>query len=79
MFSRYCGDQFTVEICEVETPEGKINNYPILKNRHEKISVDKINTMVGINEKADEIANLLTRMCLTATVEGTGSISVKKM
>nr|CAH0098911.1 unnamed protein product [Daphnia galeata] len=77
MFSRYCRNQFTVEICEVETPEGKIHHYPILKNRYEKISVDRINTMVGINGNADEIADLLTRMCLTATVEGTSSISVK--
>ncbi len=76
MFSRYCGDQFTVERCEVETSEGEINTYPHLKDRHETIDVNKINRMVGINETADEVADLLTRMCLTATVDGTGGISV---
>lgn len=76
MFSRYCQDQFTVEICEIETSQGGIKNYPILKTRQEKIDVNKINRMVGINEQADKVADLLTRMCLTATVAGNGCLSV---
>nr|SVE75035.1 EOG090X03QT [Daphnia dolichocephala] len=68
MFSRYCRDQYTVEMCEVETPLRNIMNYPILKVRQEKVNVKKINTMVGIDEPADKLADLLTRMCLTATV-----------
>nr|CAG4636889.1 EOG090X03QT [Ceriodaphnia reticulata]SVE72848.1 EOG090X03QT [Ceriodaphnia reticulata] len=77
MFSRYCGDQFTVEKCEVETQEGNICTYPHLKDRYETINVDKINRMVGISQTADEVADLLTRMCLTTTVNGNGGISVK--
>nr|SVE87290.1 EOG090X03QT [Daphnia similis]SVE87916.1 EOG090X03QT [Daphnia similis] len=76
MFSRYCQDQFTVEMCEIETPQGGIKNYPILKTRQEEIDVNKINKMVGINEQADNVADLLTRMCLTATVEENGCLSV---
>lgn len=79
MFSRYCRDQFTVEMCEIETPQGDIKNYPILKTRQEKINVNKINKMVGINEEADKVADLLTRMCLTATVTEGVSLSVRKI
>ena len=72
MFSRYCSDQFTVEKCEVVTPEGQIHSYPHLKERSETINVDKINRMVGINETAEDVADLLTRMCLTANVDENG-------
>ena len=67
MFANYCQEPFTVEQCEVETPSGEINIYPDIKTRQETVEVNKINSMVGINEKADHIANLLTRMCLSAS------------
>ena len=67
MFANYCQEAFTVECCEVETPDGQINVYPDIKTRKETVNVSKINSMVGINEKADHIANLLTRMCLSAS------------
>lgn len=67
MFANYCQEAFTVELCEVETPSGQINVYPDIKTRRETVDVSKINSMVGINEKADHIANLLTRMCLSAS------------
>lgn len=76
MFSSYCKDPFTVEKCEVENPEGLINTYPTLKYRQEIINVNKINRMVGIDETADQIADLLTRMCLSAKTDGDGQIKV---
>ena len=69
MFSKYCKQPFTVEKCEVETPSGEICIYPDIKTRQEKVSVDKVNKVVGIDKPADSIANLLTRMCLSASVE----------
>lgn len=76
MFSSYCQDAFTVEKCEVVNPEGLISTYPTLKYRHEIISVNKINRMVGIDETADKIADLLTRMCLSAKTDEDGQIKV---
>nr|CAG4650854.1 EOG090X03QT [Simocephalus serrulatus]SVE94150.1 EOG090X03QT [Simocephalus serrulatus] len=77
MFSSYCQDAFTVEKCEVVNPEGLISTYPTLKYRHEIISVNKINRMVGIDETADKIADLLTRMCLSAKTDEDGQIKVE--
>ena len=39
-----------------------------LNYRHEVVPVGLINQRVGINEPADSIANLLTRMCLPSEV-----------
>ena len=69
MFSRYCSEAYTVEKCEVETPEGQTNVYPDLKYRQDKVSLKKINNAVGIQESADKVADLLTRMCLNAAVQ----------
>lgn len=76
MFSKYCQQQYTVEQCEVENSSGQINLYPILKSRFEKVNVNKINKMVGIDEDPRKVADLLTRMCLTASVDESGDISV---
>lgn len=38
-------------------------------NRTETVSAAKVNSAVGIKLPADEIANLLTRMCLNASVK----------
>lgn len=69
MFSNYCKEPFTVEMCEVETSSGEVTKYPDLKIRQEVVNVDKINKRVGINLSAKCIADLLTKMCLSASVE----------
>ncbi|CAH1775466.1 unnamed protein product [Owenia fusiformis] len=72
MFSEYCAEPFVVEAVEVVQPDGTIVMYPELNYRKEVISVDSINKKIGINENANQIAKLLTRMCLTAEVQDDG-------
>ncbi|XP_076833236.1 phenylalanine--tRNA ligase beta subunit [Brachyhypopomus gauderio] len=72
MFSEYCDQPFTVEEAEVVYPDGRMVTYPELAYRTESLSVDFINSRVGINETAESIAQLLTRMCLKSEVAGAG-------
>ncbi|XP_069545558.1 phenylalanine--tRNA ligase beta subunit [Brachyistius frenatus] len=70
MFSEYCSQPFTVEEAEVVYPDGKTCMYPELAYRKEKLSSDFINRKVGINESTENIAQLLTRMCLLSQATG---------
>ncbi|KAM9318042.1 phenylalanine--tRNA ligase beta subunit [Pholidichthys leucotaenia] len=72
MFSEYCSLPFTVEGAEVVYPDGKTCVYPELAYRKEKLSGKFINQKVGINESAENIAQLLTRMCLLSQATGAG-------
>ncbi|XP_077978083.1 phenylalanine--tRNA ligase beta subunit-like [Glandiceps talaboti] len=78
MFSQYCAQKFIVESAEVIQPDGSKVILPELSYRHEVISVNNINGAVGINEKADSVANLLTRMCLKSeVVDGGDNVKVE--
>uniref|UniRef100_A0A8C9UB87 Phenylalanine--tRNA ligase beta subunit n=1 Tax=Scleropages formosus TaxID=113540 RepID=A0A8C9UB87_SCLFO len=70
MFSEYCKEPFTVEEVEVVYPDGKTLIYPELAYRTETITADFINKAVGINESAESVAQMLTRMCLRSEVMG---------
>uniref|UniRef100_A0A1A8U527 Elongation factor 1-beta n=1 Tax=Nothobranchius furzeri TaxID=105023 RepID=A0A1A8U527_NOTFU len=70
MFSEYCLQPFTVEEAEVVCPDGRTIIYPELAYRKEKLSAEFINRKVGINESAESIAQLLTRMCLLSQTTG---------
>lgn len=48
MFSTYCAKQFTVEWCEIVTPNGDVLKYPDLSYRNEKIKVSTTNSYIGI-------------------------------
>ena len=49
-----------------------------LNYREEVVSVDAINHSIGINESAESIAKLLTRMCLRSEViDGGQSIKIE--
>ncbi|XP_016118949.1 phenylalanine--tRNA ligase beta subunit-like, partial [Sinocyclocheilus grahami] len=74
MFSEYCDEPFTVEEAEVVYPDGRLCVYPELAYRTETLSGDFINKRVGINESAESIAQLLTRMCLRSEVSGEGDL-----
>ncbi|XP_042627738.1 phenylalanine--tRNA ligase beta subunit-like [Cyprinus carpio] len=74
MFSEYCEEPFTVEGAEVVYPDGRLCVYPELAYRTETLSGDFINKRVGINESAESIAQLLTRMCLRSEVSGEGDL-----
>ncbi|KAI4882224.1 hypothetical protein NFI96_025672 [Prochilodus magdalenae] len=77
MFSEYCAEPFTVEEAEVVYPDGRMITYPELAYRTETVTSDYINRSVGINESAERIAKLLTRMCLKSEVSGDGQIQVE--
>uniref|UniRef100_A0A8C2BDF4 Phenylalanine--tRNA ligase beta subunit n=1 Tax=Cyprinus carpio TaxID=7962 RepID=A0A8C2BDF4_CYPCA len=63
-----------VEGAEVVYPDGRLCVYPELAYRTETLSGDFINKRVGINESAESIAQLLTRMCLRSEVSGEGDL-----
>uniref|UniRef100_A0A286XI98 Phenylalanine--tRNA ligase beta subunit n=1 Tax=Cavia porcellus TaxID=10141 RepID=A0A286XI98_CAVPO len=73
MFSEYCENQFTVEATEVVFPNGKSNTFPDLAYRKEMVRADLINKKVGIRETPENLAKLLTRMCLKSEVIGDGN------
>ncbi|XP_053605943.1 phenylalanine--tRNA ligase beta subunit [Plodia interpunctella] len=64
MFSKYCSVPYEVQQCKVFAPDGTYELYPKLEYREELINVDKANSYIGIRAPADEIASLLSRMCL---------------
>ncbi|KAM3616623.1 uncharacterized protein V6R79_021006 [Siganus canaliculatus] len=70
MFSEYCSKPFTVEEAEVVYPDGKIHKYPELAYRKESLSSELINRKVGISKTTEEMAQLLTRMCLLSKPTG---------
>ncbi|KAK3746555.1 hypothetical protein QZH41_017032 [Actinostola sp. cb2023] len=72
LFSVYCKEPFVVESVEVEQPDGSVLVYPELKYRYEIVSADEINKKIGINETTENLAKLLTRMCLKSEVTDDG-------
>lgn len=74
MFSQHCDQQFTVEYAEVIQPDGTKCTYPDLTYRKEVVDVNEINKRVGISESAENIARLLTKMCLTSEVKDNGKL-----
>uniref|UniRef100_A0A5F9C7D2 Phenylalanine--tRNA ligase beta subunit n=1 Tax=Oryctolagus cuniculus TaxID=9986 RepID=A0A5F9C7D2_RABIT len=73
MFSEYCENQFTVEATEVVFPNRKSHTFPELAYRKEMVRADLINKKVGIRETPENLAKLLTRMCLKSEVIGDGN------
>ena len=64
MFSQYCKDQYVVESVEIERPDSSVELYPTLKYRSMEVSISQINSLVGISQTPETIAQLLTKMCL---------------
>ncbi|XP_052739878.1 phenylalanine--tRNA ligase beta subunit isoform X2 [Bicyclus anynana] len=69
MFSEYCTSKYEVQQCKVFAPDGTYELYPQLQYRDEIINVEKANNYIGIRENGDNLAALLSRMCLPAAVE----------
>ncbi|XP_038061645.1 phenylalanine--tRNA ligase beta subunit-like [Patiria miniata] len=67
-FSQYCSKPFQIESVEVTYPDGSKTITPTLRYRHEQLPVKLINSRIGINEDAEALAKLLTRMCLSSEV-----------
>ncbi|XP_017009091.2 phenylalanine--tRNA ligase beta subunit [Drosophila takahashii] len=70
LFSAHCAQKFTVEPCDVVQPDGSVISYPELEVREERISVKKANAYIGIEEPAEKLADMLTRMYLESKVDG---------
>ncbi|KAL5014341.1 hypothetical protein ScPMuIL_008611 [Solemya velum] len=68
MFSQYCREKFVTEAVEVIQSDGTKVEYPCLPYRFETINVLNINKKIGIDIRAEEMARLLTRMCLGSEV-----------
>ena len=80
MFSQNCKIPFTVEKCEVELEDGNgevtKTKYPDLAVRQLKVNVNQINRAIGINPSGETMADLLTKMCLSASVENDENLLV---
>lgn len=67
MFSRYCKDQFSVEPVEIVSPHnGQSRITPNLKHRQMEVSVEYINSALGLEQSPEEIAQCLKKMSLHA-------------
>lgn len=74
MFSRYCSKPFSVESVRVKyEATNEVHTYPQLDFTEFKTNADYINKRIGINIPAQQMAKLLTRMSLPATVTNTAS------
>ncbi|GAB4814215.1 hypothetical protein N2152v2_001261 [Parachlorella kessleri] len=78
MFSQYCEVPFQVEPVEVVDAFGQTTVYPDLTSRQMEASVDYINGCIGLELEAERIAQLLSKMQLTAQpVQGSRAVSVR--
>nr|CAG4651705.1 EOG090X03QT [Triops cancriformis] len=77
LFSRYCEKPFEIESTRVKNSAGEARLYPALESRSMQVEPEKINRLVGVKLKTDEIADLLTKMCLTCQVDNDASLKVE--
>eukprot|EP00128_Syssomonas_multiformis_P012901 Colp12_sorted_trinity150504_noHs@702 len=68
MFAQYCKEPFTIEEVEVTHADGSKAAYPNLDSRFFDVGVDYITSRIGIKETPENVARLLHRMCLPATL-----------
>lgn len=68
MFSEYCEKPFTVEEAKVTNLDGSVVAYPALQQRKERIAPSYINKRIGVDLDSDQMAKLLTKMCLHTNV-----------
>ena len=69
MFSVYCAEPFSIEAAEVIQADGTSTSYPTLEYRTETITRKKVNNLVGIDASSQQIAKLLSKMCLDSKVD----------
>ncbi|XP_015520165.1 phenylalanine--tRNA ligase beta subunit isoform X1 [Neodiprion lecontei] len=69
MFSQYCKEKYTAEKVEVIYPDRTRFQYPNLSYRNEEISPEKATGYIGIRETPNNVAQLLSKMCLKTKVE----------
>ncbi|KAJ3054202.1 hypothetical protein HK097_002425 [Rhizophlyctis rosea] len=76
MFSQYTKEKFTVEPVEVTQADGSKTRYPDLTPRKVEADVEYINRSVGLQLKSEEIAKLVEKMSLTASVKDAKTVTV---
>lgn len=75
-FSRYCKVKYTVEMVEIIYPDREKCYYPDLKYRNEEIDCQKATSSIGVEQTAEELANLLSRMSLKTSVLNGNKLNV---
>ncbi|KAL4440220.1 hypothetical protein ABPG75_003221 [Micractinium tetrahymenae] len=73
MFSEYCQRPFEVEPVEVVDALGNTHVYPQLETRQMEVEASYINGCIGVDLPADKMAQLLSKMQLTAATSADGS------
>ncbi|KAH9938608.1 phenylalanyl-tRNA synthetase [Fomitopsis serialis] len=73
MFSEYCSVPFAIEPCKVVYPDGTTRITPDLTYRPATAHASYINSCTGLNLNAKEVAELLERMTLSATLSTANS------
>ncbi|KAK2582678.1 hypothetical protein KPH14_004952 [Odynerus spinipes] len=76
-FSVYCSKKYTAEIVEVVYPDNQTFNCPELKYRTEEIDSEKAINYIGIKKTPEEVALLLSKMSLEATVKNKNKITIE--
>nr|XP_045621888.1 phenylalanine--tRNA ligase beta subunit-like [Procambarus clarkii] len=77
MFSGYCEQSFTAEPVQVEYPSGERVQYPTLQYRQQEAAVSYCNILTGVSETAENIAEKLTSMSLSAKPQGQDKVMVE--
>ncbi|TBU49584.1 phenylalanyl-tRNA synthetase [Dichomitus squalens] len=68
MFSEYCAEPYTIEPCKVVYPDGSVRITPDLQYRATSAHASYVNSCTGLTLTAEEVAKLLERMTLTASL-----------
>ncbi|RDX55682.1 phenylalanyl-tRNA synthetase [Lentinus brumalis] len=68
MFSEYCAEPYTIEPCRVVYPDGSVRITPDLKYRTSSAHASYVNSCAGLTLNSSEVAKLLERMTLSASV-----------
>ncbi|CAK8683646.1 unnamed protein product [Clavelina lepadiformis] len=78
MFSGYCQKPYEIEPVKIIHPDQKRVLTPELSYRSEIVFADHLNKKIGIKISADDVAKLLTKMCLKSEVisQETGEVKV---
>jgi len=76
MFSVYCAEPFSIEAAEVIQADGTSTSYPTLEYRTETITRKKVNNLVGIDASSQQIAKLLSKMCLDSKASDVDHVEV---
>jgi len=74
MFAQYCTNPFSIEPVETVS-KGKCSVYPTLQYRTETFSADAVNGLVGVKQSPEQIAGLLSKMCLESKVNKDNTIT----